>query len=438
MESRNFLEHYVAYLTSWKGFLAVVFVGVLAYGIWRERKRRLTQERRQRRDVVRGCFRYGIYGKSELENQYCDSVRASQTPEKQRTSVKAIFVYPIKSCRGVELQRAGVTSTGLVCDRVFSFAQLVSTDTSHQWRFITQREFPKLALLNTELWLPNPDQDDNQVDRIQSWAANGGCLVVKFPYPTDSRFGQISETVTIKLPLNPTFERSIAKQYEEENITVWTECPLAINITNEIDAPTLAKLKYFLGVSNPLGLFKQNDDELRKITRSLPGESEGEDYRVGFPDAFPVSILNLASIRDIDALLPSDNVAKGNLDARRFRANIYVSGPEAYAEDRWKQVAIGKTASEDGRRSSSAIYHAACRTARCNLPNVDPATGIKDRNEPGTTLRRTRQVDEGAKPHPCLGLSMIPLFDRGVFKVGDEVKVLETGEHFYEKMFPQI
>jgi uncharacterized protein YcbX len=66
---------------------------------------------------------------------------------------------------------------------------------------------------------------------------------------------------------------------------------------------------------------------------------------------------------------------------------------------------------------------------------VHPETGVKDNNEPFTTLARTRQVDEGAKPHPCLGMQMIPLFQQGILRVGDEVEVLERGEHVYEKMF---
>ncbi|GIZ43244.1 hypothetical protein CKM354_000647600 [Cercospora kikuchii] len=440
MESRTFLEHYVAYLTSWKGFLAVVFVSTLAFGVWRERRRRLLQEREETEtsENVPGCFRFGIYGRSELEDQYQVPVIGSNGNEKQRPTVKAIFVYPIKSCGGVELQRAGVTSTGLVCDRIFSFAQLVPTETGHEWRFLTQREFPKLSLLKTELWLPNLQELDEEadVDRVESWPANGGCVVVRFPYSAGSGAASSTEIITIKLPLNPTFERSTTKQYTEEHLKIWTDCPLATNMTNEIQASTLAKLEHFLGARNPLGIFRQNDNQLRKISRSLPADHQGEDFRVGFPDAFSVHILNMASVRDIDASMPEGSASKGQLDARRFRANIYVSGTPAYAEDSWKRIAIGNAANEDSKSQAPGIYHAACRTARCNVPNVDPQTGIKDRNEPGATLRRTRQVDEGAKPHPCLGLSLIPLFDRGIFKIGDEVKILETGEHYYEKMFP--
>ena len=45
-------------------------------------------------------------------------------------------------------------------------------------------------------------------------------------------------------------------------------------------------------------------------------------------------------------------------------------------------------------------------------------------------------MDEGAgKSMGCLGMQMVPLGGEGVVRVGDEVVVLEVGEHFYQKMF---
>lgn len=114
------------------------------------------------------------------------------------------------------------------------------------------------------------------------------------------------------------------------------------------------------------------------------------------------------------------------------RADIpcLVTGPKAFAEDDWKKIRIG-----------SLVCHVSCRTTRCQLPNVDPETGIADRQEPYLTLKRTRgNVDAGAGPNPCLGMQMVPLLkqetDSEEIKVGDDVEILETGEHFYVRMFP--
>lgn len=68
---------------------------------------------------------------------------------------------------------------------------------------------------------------------------------------------------------------------------------------------------------------------------------------------------------------------------------------------------------------------------RCKLPNVDPETGIRNPNEPDVTMRKYRVVDPGHKTGACMGLQMVPVSTKGVMKVGDEVKILERGEHFY-------
>lgn len=115
------------------------------------------------------------------------------------------------------------------------------------------------------------------------------------------------------------------------------------------------------------------------------------------------------------------------LDALRFRANIYVIGPPAFDEDNWTKARISK--SETSGEKTSVNLHISCRATRCKLPNVDPKTGVADRNEPLTTLRKYRVIDEGNKS-PCLGMHVTPL-EEGLMSVGDAVEVLETGEHFH-------
>jgi uncharacterized protein YcbX len=128
-------------------------------------------------------------------------------------------------------------------------------------------------------------------------------------------------------------------------------------------------------------------------------------------------ILNLASIHDISSHQPK---SYRPLNALRFRANIYVTGPPAFSEDDWKAAQIG-----------DSTYDISCRTTRCKLPNVDPETGNADRNQPSTTMLKYRVIDEGSKA-ACLGMMMTPLGD-GEVRVGDEVKVLEKGKHFFVK-----
>ena len=106
-----------------------------------------------------------------------------------------------------------------------------------------------------------------------------------------------------------------------------------------------------------------------------------------------------------------------------------VTGIPPFAEDDWKVI-----------RSGNLDYHVSCRTTRCDLPNVDPQTGIKDRVEPYKSLKQSRGfVDKGAGAHPVLGMQMVPLLKDATgseeIRVGEEMKVVKTGEHFYVKLF---
>ncbi|KAK5686492.1 hypothetical protein LTS10_002611 [Elasticomyces elasticus] len=484
MAATALLQHYIEYLTTPTVLLTIlVVVGPILYTVGVERA---IASKTVKPSGLPGCRRLGLVGPSNLSTQHDQPPLTDGIPR-----VKALFTYPIKSCRGVELSATEVEATGLKFDRLMTFAQLVSKpvkkadkdqagaavpseEWQHQWRFITQREFPRLALLRTELWVPDPrgrtatanghggkdlkvpaskprtrsrTRGSTLVGQLEKgdkaagsgdWTAQGGCLVVRFPFEPDfNPLGLRTQEVKLVLPLVPTIERAKAKQYTTEDLSIWKDNPQALNLTCEIDKVALEKLRYFLGVSNPLALFRVDPNKPRAVTRCLPVDKPGEEFKVGFADAFPVNILGLASVRKTDAELPATADVKGKLDARRFRANIYIEGVEAFAEDEWKKIIAGTRIGrdKDGLFECDAEYHVACRTARCTLPNVHPDTGIKDKNEPYTTLGKTRKVDKGALPHPCLGVHTIPLFASGILRVGDEIEVLQKGEHVYEKMF---
>lgn len=102
-----------------------------------------------------------------------------------------------------------------------------------------------------------------------------------------------------------------------------------------------------------------------------------------------------------------------------------MTGPPAYAEDAWTLIRIG-----------AGTYHVVCRTTRCALPNVDPATGTRHGTghelamQPLKVLKTYRAIDEGAGGQACLGMQMVPASEAEVeICVGDEVEVLQTGPH---------
>lgn len=76
-----------------------------------------------------------------------------------------------------------------------------------------------------------------------------------------------------------------------------------------------------------------------------------------------VSIVNLASVRDLSARLGRE------VDPLRFRANIYVDGWEPWIEEGWagRRMMLGWAAAE--------VYKP---IVRCAAPDVDPATAKRD------------------------------------------------------------
>ncbi|XP_035837371.1 mitochondrial amidoxime reducing component 2-like isoform X6 [Helianthus annuus] len=92
--------------------------------------------------------------------------------ESAAAKVKSIFIYPIKSCRGISVSEAPLFSTGFRWDR-----QWVVVNSKR--RACTQRVDPKLALVEVELpqdafavgWKPN--KGSHLESEIASLLANG-------------------------------------------------------------------------------------------------------------------------------------------------------------------------------------------------------------------------------------------------------------------------
>ncbi|CRK18224.1 hypothetical protein BN1723_011540 [Verticillium longisporum] len=234
----------------------------------------------------------------------------------------------------------------------------------------------------------------------------------------------------------PTKAEIEQRGYEFEKVKVWKDVVTALNVG--VDVPE--ELRSYLGVSNKLGLFRIDPLGLRQVFRCAPRKEEiGYQPTVGFQDAYPLHLMNLGSLQDFDSQVPKDGDLK-YLDVRRFRSNLIVTGAPAYDEESWKSIRFTPGTST---LTSDASFQVSCRTVRCKLPNVDPATGIRHRVEPDRSLRKIRDVDPGAPKMGCLGVQMCPLFEdaescetedlRSWLEVGMTMDVQSRGEHVYIK-----
>ncbi|KAI9761089.1 MAG: Dihydroxyacetone kinase 2 [Chaenotheca gracillima] len=378
----------------------------------------------------KGCRKIGLRVKSNLADEYDEKYVEGGPAGKDENGedawrIKSLWIYPIKSCTGVELNRGRMVGTGLEYDRQFSFAQLRgpnAQDEDKKWRFITQREFPTLAKVKPELWVPDPESRSYSPEKRD--VLSEGVLVINYPVQLTGWSGSIATFAarlqgtepmrSFRVPFNPTPAQIEENGYTKEKMTIWKESPEALNMGNHIPRDFARSL----GLKGPITLFRVGRGNEREVFRSAPRKEElGRQPVTGFADAFPIHMQNLASVRDVAKRVEKDIP---QFSAIRFRPNIIIAGPPAYTEDSWKRIRIG-----------SHEFYVVCRTARCRLPNIDPKTAVRHPIEPDKTLKSFRCIDEGAGTNACLGMEMVAKDEIFDIRAGEPVEVLETGEHKY-------
>lgn len=409
----------------------------------------------------------GLTCRSNLADQHDQKYHM---PEESGTPgpvhVKALFIYPIKSCKPIELRRSAFTRTGFVYDRCFVFAtreDRPQSDRSTEWRFISQRTKPRLSLIETELRV-----SDGADVQSASKKRSGGCLIVQFPDP-DRETSRLIDCmisavrtgtwhakpkVRFAVPLTPSISNR-----EELGITM-KHVGIHDRTTQGLDfgqipsfSAALPKLKRFLGYPphQHLTLLRCTPESLTRTTKNLaPLEYIGSPALHGYTDQQPLNINSLSSIHAVSKLLPPENQP---LNALRFRANIYIAGAPAFAEERWKRFRILRKASSNPQNTPVPILSVVCRTSRCTMPNVDPDIGIfshehgpahkkRGKPQPSTALVEYRMVENGNKAAlGYLGMHCVPeksSFDNdpdtnaeSFIEVGDTLEIIKVGSHTY-------
>jgi uncharacterized protein YcbX len=194
-----------------------------------------------------------------------------------------LFVYPVKSARGIEVRDWPVDDFGLRHDRRF---MLVDRDGS----FLTQRGHPRLALLRTRI--------------------DGESLVLEAP--------DMPALVTALEPGGG--EPAMAM------VTVWGDQCAA----HFPDPAASAWLSHFLGLDCRLAYLPAS------TLRRVDPERVPDVRRVSFADAYPFLVIGAASLEDLNARLDVPP-----LPMNRFRPNLVVTGSAPYAEDSWRRIRVG-------------------------------------------------------------------------------------------------
>ncbi|KAL7899245.1 hypothetical protein HDV64DRAFT_223707 [Trichoderma sp. TUCIM 5745] len=388
---------------------------------------------------------------SNLRNQ--TSPTHNYQPDKAG-KIQSLLVYPVKSCRGIEVTNSKIFAKGFEFDRLFTFARqranrpVTSREEGEQpkkpqWEILTLRQAPLLANVQVDLWLPDASKTSRLLGRV-----GGRFIVVRFPWKDAGLRGMI-QWISAKLSRGfsgipekefmlsadfPSPGEIKTRGYQYEDTRFFDDTVHALNLRNEVP-PELAR---YLGVSVPMTIFMIDPAQRREVFKNAPRKEDlGYQPMTDFQDLYPLNVLSLTSLRALESKVQKDDGLKF-LDARRFRPNIIVSGLKEYDEDDWRRIEFSQPSQGAAAPGTKSQFDVSGRAVRCKLPNVDPATGIRHKVEPDNSLRKYRAIDGGAPGKGCFGMQLCPIFSRTdepedmelSLEVGMEIKVLERGQHW--------
>ncbi|KAL5775816.1 hypothetical protein ACOSP7_013373 [Xanthoceras sorbifolium] len=243
--------------------------------------------------------------------------------------VGSIFVYPIKSCKGISVAQAPLTPTGFRWDRQWIVV-------NHKGRAYTQRNESKLALVQVEL--PNEAFSEGWEPTMSSYMA------IRAP-------GMDVLKISLSRPRDVT-----------DGVSVWEWSGSAL----DEGAEAANWFTNYLGKASRLVRF-----DAASQTRPVdPAYARG--HKVMFSDQYPFMLLSQESLDALNKLL------KEPVPINRFRPNILVEGCEPFSEDLWTEVRISKFTFQGVKLCS-----------RCKIPTINQDTGIAG-SEPNDTLMKFR------------------------------------------------
>ena len=197
-----------------------------------------------------------------------------------QVSVTGLFIYPVKSTRGIARERVSLISGGFEWDRRWMIVKPTGL-------FITQRSHPQLARIVPEV---------------------------------------TPHALVLNAPGLPALWVPLGMRGARTAVRVWDDHVVGIDQGSE------AEEWLTRAVGEPVRLVRAAPDMGRVANPNFAGATPAP---IGFPDGYPLLVCNEASLEDLNARLPQP------IPMERFRPNIVLTGLHPWAEDKIETLDIG-------------------------------------------------------------------------------------------------
>ncbi|KAK9860439.1 hypothetical protein WJX84_002475 [Apatococcus fuscideae] len=306
--------------------------------------------------------------------------------------VSQLTVYPVKGCRGISLQQAQIGRTGIVYDRNWMIVD------ERNGKFCSQRNIPKLALINTTL-------------PMELFTGEWGAP------PPDAA---LHLTAPDQLPLEVPLDQSLLGTPQSRECTCWDWTGPAWDqgdeaarwLTNYIGRSV--RLMRYAG--NPSDSNPMDEPERRQVPQVNSRFAPGTE--IAFADFFPILLTSEGGLAALNAELEQP------VPMNRFRPNIVMDDPQPFPEDTWETFRID---SSDG---GSLHFGSAYPCARCKVTTTNQATAEVGK-EPLRTLKQIRSgkaldwtQEKAWKAQAFFGWLCVPLGEK-IVAVGDTLHPMD-------------
>lgn len=243
-------------------------------------------------------------------------------PTSTEPHIARLFIYPIKSCAGIELPHAHLNHTGLAHDRQFMLVDA-------HGRFVSQRELARMALIRTEI--------DGALLCVHGPGMAGLVLELEAP----------AEAAATVVP-----------------VQLWGYNMPAFDVGAEAAA-------WFSAFLEQDGLRLVRFDPAHR--RASDTHWTGDDTALNlFSDGFPLLVLSQSALDGLNRRLLAQGWPEAQL--QRFRPNIVIDGVPEHEEDLAAELLLMSPAEDSNMDPVRLRLVKPC--PRCPIPNIDPNSAL--------------------------------------------------------------